>query len=148
MGSDNFEQELGDLSGQLKALMPTLERMEGRLHQAQIDAAAAEARNQALRKDFDDLKGKVSNRLADLYHRLEVVVLDNTNLKNHNGNLKRDIKDAVERSVGPLRTKVLDSESKLATIEEKKKSGWSKVWEVVKILIAAGVGAGVSKLIK
>jgi chromosome segregation ATPase len=148
MGSDNFEQDLGELSGQLKALMPTLERMEGRLHQAQIDAAAAEARNQGLRKEFDDLKTKISNRLADLYKKAEVFAVENGKLKNQNGNLKRDIKEAVTNAVQPLLTRVTDLETKFAAIEEKKKSIWNKVWEVAKILMAAGVGAVVTKVLK
>jgi len=148
MGSDNFEQDLGELSGQLKALMPTLERMEARLHQAQIDAAAAEARNQALRKEFDDLKTKVSNRLADLYKKAQDAALENGKIKNQNGNLKRDIKEAVNNAVQPLLTRVTDLETKLTAIEEKKKSIWNKAWEVAKILMAAGVGAVVTKLLK
>jgi chromosome segregation ATPase len=148
MGSDNFEQDLGELSGQLKALMPTLERMEGRLHQAQIDAAAAEARNQGLRRDFDDLKIKVSNRLAELYKKAQDAALENGKIKNQNGNLKRDIKEAVTNAVQPLETRLSDLEEKFAAIEEKKKGIWNKVWEVAKILMAAGVGAVVSKLLK
>lgn len=148
MGSDNFEQDLGELSGQLKALMPTLERMEARLHQAQIDAAGGEARNQALRREFDDLKTKVSNRLADLYKKAEVAVVENGKIKNQNGNLKRDIKEAVTNAAQPLLTRVTDLETKLSAIEEKKKSIWNKVWEVAKILMAAGVGAVVTKLLK
>lgn len=148
MGSDNFEQDLGELSGQLKALLPTLERMEARLHTAQIDAAAAEARNQATRKEFDDLKGKVSNRLADLYKRIDTVAIDNNNLKNQNGNHKRDLKLSVQNAVQPVLARVEAIEAKFTILEEKKKSIWNKVWEVVKILLAAGVGAGVSKLFK
>lgn len=148
MGSENFEQDLGELSGQLKALMPTLERMEARLLQAQVAAAGDEARNQALRKEFDDLKAKVSARLADLYKKIEHVSLDNNNIKNQNGNLKRDIREAVANTARPLMTRIGDLETKLTAIEEKKKGVWSKVWEVTKILIAAGVGAVVSKLFK
>jgi len=148
MGSDNFEQDLGELSGQLKALMPTLERMEARLLQAQVAAAGDEARSQALRKEFDDLRNKVSARLADLYKKIESVSLDNNNLKNQNGNLKRDIREAVANTARPLMTRIGDIETKFAAIEEKKKSIWLKVWEVVKILLAAGVGAGVSKIFK
>ena len=148
MGSDNFEQDLGELSGQLKALMPTLERMEARLLQAQVAAAGDEARSQALRKEFDDLRNKVSARLADLYKKIEAVSLDNNNLKNQNGNLKRDIREAVANTARPLMTRIGDIETKLAAMEEKKKSIWLKVWEVVKILLAAGVGAVVSKIFK
>lgn len=148
MGSDNFEQDLGELSGQLKALMPTLERMEARLHQAQIDAAGAEARNQATRKEFDDLKTKISNRLADLYKRIENAAVENNNLKNQNGNLKRDIKDAVQKVAQPLLGRLSVIEDKFKALEDKKKSIWTKVWDVAKILLAAGVGAAVSHFLK
>lgn len=148
MGSDNFEQDLGELSGLVKMLMPTLERMEARLLQAQVAAAGDEARNQALRKEFDDLKLKISNRLADLYAKVGASALENSNLKNQNGNLKRDIKEAVGNAVRPLLTRVTDLEAKFTAMEEKKKSIWLKIWDVAKILLAAGVGAGVSKIFK
>lgn len=148
MGSSNFEQELGELSGQLKALLPTLERMEARLHTAQIDASAAEARNQATRKEFDDLKVKISNHLTDIYKRIDVIALDTNSLKNQNGNHKKDLKLSVQNAVQPVLTRVDTIEAKFTALEEKKKSIWNKVWEVVKILLAAGVGAGVSKLLK
>jgi len=148
MGSDNFEQDLGELSGQLKALMPTLERMEARLHQAQIDAAAAEARNQATRKEFDDLKGKISNRLADIYKRIENVAVEAGSLKTANGSNKKDMKQTVHNTVLPILTRLDAIDAKFELMEEKKKSIGSKVWEVVKILLAAGAGLLGSKLLK
>jgi chromosome segregation ATPase len=148
MGSANFEQDLGELSGQLKALLPTLERMEARLHTAQIDAASAEARNQATRKEFDDLKIKISNRLAELYKRIDNVALENNNLKNQNGNHKKDLKVSVQSAIQPVLTRVEAIEAKFTALEEKKKSIWNKVWDFVKILLAAAVGAAVSKWLK
>jgi len=148
MGSDDFEQDLGELSGQLKALMPTLERMEARLHTAQIDAAAAEARNQAMRREFDDLRSKVSNRVADLYNRIENIGKESNNLRNDNGNLKRDIKEAVKNATQPLLTRVGLIENKFTALEAKKKSIWAKVWDITKILLAAGVGGVVSHYMK
>jgi len=148
MGSDNFEQDLGELSGQLKALMPTLERMEARLHQAQIDAAAAEARNQATRKEFDDLKAKISNRLADIYKRIENVAIEAGSLKTQNGSNKKDMKQTVQNTVLPLMTRVDAIEKKFAEMEEKKKSLGAKAWEVAKILLAAGAGLLGSKIFK
>jgi chromosome segregation ATPase len=146
MGNDDFVQQLGDLSGQLKSLMPTLERMEGRLHQAQIDAASAEARNQALRREFDDLKAKVSNRLAELYKKSDTIALEVNNLKNQNGNLKRDIKEAVSHAITPALARIGAVEAEFSALKLKNESVAKKVWDVVKILLAAGVGAGVSLL--
>lgn len=148
MGSDNFEQDLGELSGQLKALMPTLERMEARLHQAQIEAAGAEARNQATRKEFDDLKTKISNRLADIYKRIDNGARESDHIKNQNGNLKRDIKEAVTKVAEPLLTRIGVIENKFTALEEKKKSIWMKVWDIVKILLAAGLGGVISHYVK
>ncbi len=148
MGSDNFEQDLGELSGQLKALMPTLERMEARLHQAQIEAAGSEARNQAMRKEFDDLKSKVSNRMADIYKRIETVNTEATALKTQNGSNKKDMKVTVHNSLLPILTRLDTIETKLSAMEEKKKSIGLKIWEVVKILLAAGAGLLGSKIFK
>lgn len=147
MGSDHFEQQLGDLSGQLKALVPTLDRVEERLHQAQMDAAGAEARNQSLRKDLDDLRTKISLRLADVYKRIENVLLQVTNHKNDASNLKRDIKEAVRGAAGPIEKRVSELETYAAELKKKSESRWSKVWDIAKIVIAAGVGAGLTKLL-
>lgn len=148
MGSDNFEQDLGELSGQLKALMPTLERMEARLHQAQIDAAGAEARNQATRKEFDDVKTKISNRLADIYKRIDSGARESDHLKNQNGNVKRDIKDAVTKVAEPLLNRISVIEDKFTALEEKRKNVWLKVWDIAKILIAAGIGGVITHYLK
>ena len=147
MGSDHFEQQLGDLSGQLKALVPTLERVEERLHQSQMDAAGAEARNQNLRKDFDDLKRKISERLADIYKRIQDVLLHWTNHKNDIANLKRDIRETARGAVAPLEKRVHELETYAAELKKKSDSRWSKVWDIAKIAIAAGAGAGLTKLL-
>lgn len=147
MGSDNFEQQLGDLSGQLKALVPTLERVEERLHQAQMDAAAAEARNQNLRKDFDELRNKVSNRLADIYKQIREMLVDITNCRNSVSNMQRDIKDRVDTASSPLSTRIGQLETYVAELKKKYESRATKVWDVVKILLAAGIGAGLTKFL-
>jgi chromosome segregation ATPase len=147
MGSDNFEQQLGDLSGQLKALVPTLDRVEERLHQSQMDAVAAEARNQSLRKDFDDLKNKISLRLADIYKRIENALVSGTNHKNDLVNLKRDIREVVNTALDPVLKRVEQVESYVAELKKKYESRGAKLWDIVKILIAAGAGAGLTKLL-
>lgn len=147
MGSDHFEQQLGDLSGQLKALVPTLDRVEERLHQAQMEAAAAEARNQTARKDLDDFKQKMSNRLADIYKRIENSLLDGTNHKNEISNLKRDIKEVVNTEVGPIVTRVGTLETYVAELKKKYESRGAKIWDLAKIAIAAGAGAVLTKLL-
>jgi chromosome segregation ATPase len=147
MGSDHFEAQLGDLSGQLKALVPTLDRVEERLHQAQMEAAAAEARNQNLRKDFDDLKTKISNRLADIYKRIQDGLVDGTNHKNEVGNLRRDIKEDVNSVVSPIVARVSNLETYVGELKRKYESRGAKIWDIVKILIAAGAGAALTKLL-
>lgn len=147
MGSDHFEQQLGDLSGQLKALVPTLERVEERLHQSQMDAAAAEARNQNLRREFDDLKRKISERLADIYKRIQDGLVDGTNYKNEVSNLKRDIREGVNTAVSPVVTRVGDLETYVGEMKKKYESRGAKFWDIAKILLAAGAGAGLTKLL-
>jgi chromosome segregation ATPase len=147
MGSDHFEQQLGDLSGQLKALVPTLDRVEERLHQAQMEAAAAEARNQNLRKDFDDQKTKVSARLADIYKRIQDGLVDGTNHKNDVANLRRDIKEDVNSAVSPVVTRVGNVETYVAELKKKYESRGAKIWDIAKIMIAAGAGAVLTKLL-
>lgn len=148
MASHNLEQDLGELRGQLDALMPTLERMEERVHTAKVEAAAAEARNQGLRKEFDELKNKVSLRLQGIYSRLENSEKENNNRKNEIGSLKRDITDAVDEACGPLGIRVGELETIQAAIKDKAEGWKTKAWEVVKIMLAAGVGALVTWLLK
>lgn len=148
MGSDDqFERQLGDLSGQLRALVPTLDRVEERLHQAQMDASAAEARNQNLRKEVDDLKTKVSNRLADIYKQIREALVEQTNHKNEVANLKRDIKESVNEAVAPIGKKVGECETFVAELKKKYESRSAKIWDVVKIVLAALAGAFITKLL-
>lgn len=107
----NLDQQLGELSGQLKAVIPTLERLEGRQAEGDKAAAAAGAREQGLRKEFDDFRLRVSARLGEHYRRME--------------KLERD----GDRTAAATAGLVKKSEGMMA-----------KLWEVAKLVVAAALG--------
>lgn len=148
MGSHDLGRDLGELRGQLDALIPTLERMEERLHQAEVAAAREEARNQGLRKEFDELRAKISKRIADLYEGLDHHTLANHNLKNDISTLKRDIAVAVEEGCGPLEVRLKDVEAVQASAKARNEGWKMKFWKVVEIFLAAGTGALVTWFMK
>lgn len=148
MASHDLGRDLGELRGQLDALVPTLERIEGRVYQAEKDAAGAEARNQGLRKEFDELKTKISARLADLYAKVNHVTLENNNRKNEIDTLRREVGIAVDDRYGPLDLRLSQVETTQAAIKTRNE-GWKiKLWKVVEIVLAAGIGALVTWFLK
>lgn len=107
MGSPHLDEELGRLSGQLKALGPALEHMEDRERQTVSEIATLKTKGDALRKDLDELVRKISARLKEVYDRL-----------------------------GRLETASTGNTSLLAAIEKGRVNIWKRVWDVSKILIA------------
>lgn len=88
---NNLEHELGQLNGQLKALVPALERQEERMRQADLRAAGAEARLEALRKEFDEYKTKTANRIGELYKKAETTATQAQLAKGMAANAQADI---------------------------------------------------------
>lgn len=114
MGSPHLDEELGRLSGQLKALGPALEHMEDRERQTVSEIATLKTKGDALRKDLDELVRKISARLKEVYDRLgrlETASTGNTSLL-----------AAIEKG--------------RVAIEKGRVNIWKRVWDVSKILIA------------
>lgn len=81
----NLEQQLGELTGQLKGLVPALEKVEERQNASDKLAAGEQARHDALRREFDDFRNKASNRMGELYKKTE-------NLAKEDGEIRGEIK--------------------------------------------------------
>ena len=78
MGSQHLEEELGRLSGQLQGLVPALEHMEERERATVSKIAILETKADRLRKDYDELVRKISDRLKAIYIRLSDLEIDMT----------------------------------------------------------------------
>ena len=120
--AQELKEELGRLSGLLSALGPELDRIEGRERENATQMATVIERVGQLRKDFDQLVGKVSVRFKTLFDKV-----------NAQENGRKDLGN----SIGIL-------DGRLRALEDMKKGWTKKVWEVAKILLAAVAGAWVS----
>jgi chromosome segregation ATPase len=111
----NLEQQLGELSGQLKALVPALERLEGRVREVESQVSAATIRLEGLRTDLTEYKDK-----TDL-----------------------SIKKLTDKA-GGLRDSLRTLADQVARISKKDEGMSQKVWEIAKLILAAAIGAAAS----
>lgn len=111
----NLEGQLGELTGHLRALVPTLEKVEARQNEDAKIAAGEKAKLEALRSEFNDLRQKVSARIGEHYKSLGLLSGKNVDRKNEIETLQADVKDLKDRNDGFKQ----------------------KIWEVVKIVITA-----------
>jgi multidrug resistance efflux pump len=138
----NLEHELGQLNGQLKALVPALERQEERMRQADLRAAGAEARLEALRKEFDEYKAKTANRIGELYKKAETAAAQIALAKGMAANAQSDVDALGDPGVGIAAAKAA-AEKAQADVDAVKaaRSGiGKKVWDIVKIVLGAILG--------
>lgn len=96
----NLEGQLGELTGQLRALAPVLDRVEDRQATADKKVAAAEAKHDGLRAEFNDLRQKVSSRIADHYKAIDTLGKENNDRKNEIHAIKQDIGDLQSKNDG------------------------------------------------
>lgn len=148
MGSGDLEREIGELSGVLKSLAPSLEKMEERVNKAQTHAAAAQATYDAFRKEFDEWKTKVSYRLADIFQRIDLLKTGDLQSRNNLENLRNSVRDTIKREMNTYDLRLKGVESVIGRIKKREAGVLSKLWEIVKIVIAAVIGAAVSLLFK
>lgn len=111
----NLEQQLGELSGQLKALAPSLERLEGRVREVESQVSAATHRLEAMKTDLGDYKKQNDSFIKKLSDKTQV-----------------------------LRDGLRSLTDQVALLSKKDEGFSQKAWEIVKLLLAAGVGAGAS----
>lgn len=131
MGSEHLGEELGRLSGQLQTLVPALEHMEGRERETITKITAIETKAEALKKDYDELVKKLSQRLKDIYGRLSVIEASFSGL----GPVISDIKTK------DVFARLGTAETALAKIEKGRANIWKKFWDVSKILITIALTA-------
>lgn len=121
----DLEGQLGELTGYLRSLVPTLEKVEQRQTDAGQKYAGMEARHEALRNEYNEFRLKVSNRIGEHYKKIEEI--------------KGDIKDQKAQ---------LDTvKSEMAYIKEKSSGTKQKIWDVFKVLITVGVTLLASKFV-
>lgn len=87
----NLEGQLGELTGHIRALVPVLDKVEERQNQADKKAAAAEAKHDALRAEFTDLRKSSSNHINALYKRNDGVHIENETRKNEIATVGREV---------------------------------------------------------
>lgn len=118
MTNHNLEQQIGELTGTLRALVPALEKVEERVHLAEERAAILKTKYEALRTEFDDFRTKTGNRIAELYKSSSGNSTRSTTIQNGLA--------GVIREVNELR---------------KARDGWlKKLWDLAKIILAAAAG--------
>lgn len=111
----NLEQQLGEISGQLKALVPTIQSLEARVRDVESQVSAATIRLEGLRTDLTEHKDKSDVALKQLSTKAQ------------------GLRDSL-RTLNEQMTRII-----------KKSDGASqKIWDIVKLVLAAGIGAGAS----
>ena len=115
----NLEHQLGELNGQLKALIPTLSGMENRLREAEAKAAGAEARYEALRNEFDQYKTETGNAVGILFKKHEI-----------SGTQVHLAKAAAKKA-----------QTDVDSFKTRQEGVGKKMWDLVKILLGGGLGA-------
>jgi chromosome segregation ATPase len=117
--SERLDQQLGELYGTLKGIVPALERLDDRQNEVERKVSAIEANHNGLRREFDLQQNNARNRDKDLYdkcHNAEKAHLENANAIE---TIQKDIKDLKDREQGFAQ----------------------KAWDVFKILLAAAGAA-------
>jgi len=119
---NQLEQQLGELNGVLKGLVPALERLENRQNETEREASAVGERLEGLRRIVDETKVHSGDRFKDLYEKC------NQSMKDHKDN----------------ETKLKIIEIDVKDLKNKSEGLGQKVWEIFKILFATAVTAFVT----
>lgn len=124
MPPEGLERTIGELGGQLRMLVPTLERFEVRQLEAEKAAARAESELQQVRKEVDDHHKKSSRNFEELFEQGRALEKVDADLASRIGRVETGLEE-----------------------EKKKRAGvWKKVWDVLQIVLAAAGGAAMTKL--
>lgn len=124
MAGNDFERTIGELSGQLGMLVPTLERFEERQRQAENAAERARTELSQVRKERDQDARKASQNFDELFK------------------FQRKLEKEDERLEG--RISVLEGD--LALQKTRRTGTGKRVWEIVLILLSGALGALFTKL--
>lgn len=121
-GNSNLERDIGELSGIMQSLGPALERLEARMNAAEKAAAANDVEVAHMVKQFVAFRDQ------------SIKVIEEFKRKTAN-EAGRQAQTAA-RAAGDIKT----LQDAVALIEGRRAGVWTKVWEVAKLLIAAGLG--------
>lgn len=120
----DLPQHIGELTGQLKSLVPALERLDDRQSIADMKAAALEANHLSLRKEFDEVKSKNSDRLGSLFSAQHQLSVD----------------------IGQRRSEINAVSVEIAALKMKSEGLGKKAWDLALLVVAAIVGAVLTKM--
>lgn len=145
MSGEPLEQQIGKLSGELHGLLPNLERMERLQDELQKGLARAQSDIQHLTATVDRQK----NHQDEVFRRLNELEGAAGTTDNEIGHIKRAVDQfptqyATKGEVGGIHGALGNYAVKAEFDELKRKvEGVStKIWDLVKILAAALLGAG------
>ena len=119
--SNRFEEKLGEIVGELRALSPSLQRMDKRLDDARDRTIRSAAEIESLRREdaaFQRSFGETKNRL---YARLD------------------EIEDKVGMSDDSELITALSS--RLSSVESEQERRGKRIWDLMKIVLAGIAGA-------
>lgn len=134
----DLDRKIGELIGKLDALGPTLARFE----KSRDKVTAVSAELLGLKASLDDFKDAARGNWKSLYEKCEQIRAEFRNELDG----KLDAEEVDPKHIAELYNDLVVLRKELHDLKtkyEKAKEGFSKkVWEVVKLLLAAGLAAG------
>ena len=110
----DLEGRIGELCGQLRSLLSTLERVERRQDETRDKVQTSEANIGNMQEQLSDIHNSMPGRFDDM--------------------------EKIRRSLDQVQRDVLE-------LKNHKRRGLEKAWDVIKILLAATIGAVLAKAI-
>lgn len=161
--SADLERKIGELTGHLDALVPTLERMERRLDDIQTRQARTETNLTHMKTEVDAIHQDFREsfqRLASVERETGTATAEIVNLKGALPELAskswvRDIKKDVDQcarkgDVSRLEGQIAGcaSQTDVDQLKKDKASTAAKWWDIAKLLIAAVLGGAMTVIAK
>lgn len=144
----SLEQQLGELTGQLRNFVPAVERMEERLRAIEAISVRVEAEYVAMRRDYEQLSEKIGDRHAEIYTYMDTARLENNTRKSEIVALAKDLNVSIRSEASALRREIGKIDHSWDE-EKKRRAGFSgKLWEILKLVLAGAAGAAFSLLTK
>lgn len=137
----DLEERVGSLAGQLKNLVPALERMETRQNALSTEVASLGADIRNLKDALSTLRG---GELRDIFQRLNAAENLQGTLQTSLNGLIRECKGFSQKSELEHLRRECDGCARQSDVEDlkrKSESAAKKMWDVMKVLLAAVVGA-------
>lgn len=130
MSGKNLEHQIGELTGILKGLTPALERLEERMNDVEKTNSAKQVEVQHLRQDFQTFRDQITKSLDDFRKKTT----------NETGRQAQGLTR--------LNSDVKTNSDAISAIVKKSDGLKGRLWDIVKLLVAAGLGAVGTKYLK